>query len=53
MAKSKKKRKKKKSPAPTAKPRTSARDKAIRRQQIIFGLIGLLIIFSFVLTLLR
>ena len=31
----------------------TAREKAIRRQQIIFGIIGFLIIFSFVLTLIR
>ncbi len=47
------KKKSKKQNKTTAKPRMTAREKAIRRQQIIFGIIGFLIIFSFVLTLIR
>jgi len=48
----KKKAKKRKTQKQT-KPRMTARERAMRRQQIIFGVIGLLIILSFVVTLVR
>ncbi len=46
-------KKSKKTPRQGQKKRLTARERAIRRQQIIFGIIGLLIIFSFVVTLIR
>ena len=51
MAKKKKKTQKRK--AQQQKLRMTARERAMRRQQIIFGVIGFLIIFSFVITLIR
>ncbi len=48
-----KKKSKKNKPTAPQKPRLTARERAMRRQQIIFGIIGLLIIFSFVVTLIR
>ena len=48
-----KKSKKARKPQKQSRPRMTARERAIRRQQILFGIIGVLIILSFVVTLIR
>ncbi len=53
MAKKKTKKAKKKQTKAQNKSRMTARERAMRRQQIIFGVIGVLIILSFVVTLIR
>ncbi len=49
----KKKQKKQKKAAKKQTQRMTARERAVRRQQILFGIIGVLIILSFVVTLIR